>query len=199
MTIPRSMVLPCEAHRDRKKRNLADTGQPKVLVNAVILVPSFMTPPGKLRPNSEPIVLPVTKAKVTALLPEEEKEEAKEEEKERDQVLTGQLAAKAAAAQKVRVDLVEKAAKASVPSREIHVQQRVEAPLPLARQICLCASITSTVLATKVKTARFLPHKDLQVPQGGKMQKGGSLLRLSRQSQSGKTCCRQQEEAYSES
>ena len=127
---------------------------------AVIPVPSGMTPPGKPRPSSEPIVLRVTKAKakVTALLPEEGKEEEKER-KEKDQVQTDPVAAEAAAVQKVRMDLVEKAAKANVPSRAIRLQQRVEAPLPLARQICVCASITSTVLATKVKTAIFATQR----------------------------------------
>ena len=128
--------------------------------------PSFMIPTGKLRPNSEPIVLPVTKAKVTALLPKEGKEEAKAR-KVRDQVQTDQVAAKAAAVQedqKVRVDLKEKEEKESVESHALvadfhtttRLQPRVEEPLPLARQRCLCASTTLMGLATKVKTATFI-------------------------------------------
>ena len=109
------MVLQCEAHRNRKKRNYADTGQQTVLANAVIPVPSGMTPPEKLRPSSGQIVPRTTKAKVkvTALLPEIGKEEAKAR-KVRDQVQTAQVAAKAAAVQKVRTDLAEKAEKESV-------------------------------------------------------------------------------------
>jgi hypothetical protein len=120
-----------------------------------------MNPPEKLRPSSGQIVPRTTKAKVkvTALLPEIGKEEAKAR-KVRDQVQTDQVAAEEAAeAQKVRVDLKEKAAKKSVASRVTRLQPRVEAPLPLASQICLCASISLMGLATKVKTATFITRR----------------------------------------
>ena len=174
MTILRSMVLQGEAPRDRSKRNLAYTGQPKEPVNMATLAPSFMIPTRNPKPSSEPTVLPEGKgnAKTNALLPEEEKEEEKAS-KVRDQVQTDQVAAKAAAVQKdqeVRVDLKEKAEKESVGSLHLHdlvadfhtttrLEPRVEAPLPLARQICLCASISLKGLAAKVKTATFTTRR----------------------------------------
>ena len=116
MTIRKSMVPLVEATRFRKKTNLADTGQPEVLVNLVMLARSFMTPARKPRPSSGLTVLPDKKGeeKAIALLPEEEKETAR---KVSDQVQTDQMAAKeakAAAVQEVRADLAEKAEKESV-------------------------------------------------------------------------------------
>ena len=106
--------------RFRKKTNLADTGQPKVLVNVVILARSFMTPARKPRPSSGLTVLPDKKGKEKAIapLPEEEKEK-ETARKVRDQVQTDRVAAEeAAAVQKVRADLAEKAEKESVGVRD---------------------------------------------------------------------------------
>ena len=112
------MVLLVEATRYRRKTNLADTGQPEVLVNLVMLARSFMTPARKPRPSSGLTVLPDKKGKEKAIapLPEEEKEKEKAR-KARDQVQADRMAAeeaKAAAVQEVRTDLAEKAEKESV-------------------------------------------------------------------------------------
>ena len=76
MTIRRSTVLLGEAPRFRRQINLADTGQPKVLANLVMIARSFMTPARKPRPSSELTVLPEKRGKEKAIapLPEEEKE-----------------------------------------------------------------------------------------------------------------------------
>ena len=143
------MVPLVEATRFRKKTNLADTGQPEVLVNLVMLARSFMTPARKPKPSSGLTVLPDKRGKEKAVqkiapLPEEEKEKEKAR-KVRDQVQTDRMAAeeaKAAAVQKVRTDLAEKAEKESVglplPRAVVRVhtiillQPMGEAPLHLA-------------------------------------------------------------------
>ena len=104
--------------RFRKQINLADTGQPKVLANLVMIARSFMTPARKPRPSSGLTVLPDKRGKEKAIapLPEEEKEK-ETARKVRDQVQTDRVAAeeaKAAAVQEVRADLAEKAEKESV-------------------------------------------------------------------------------------
>ena len=140
------MVLLGEAPQYRRKTNLADTGQPKVPVNKVILARSFMTPARKPRPSSELTVLPEKKGKEKAIAPLPEGGKEKEKARKiKDQVQTDRVAAEAAAVQKVRADLKEKAEEESVGIPQPHelvvsfhttilLQPMVEAPLHLANQ-----------------------------------------------------------------